>query len=424
MKRFLAMLFTTATICAAAQDTTVIKMEYYVDADPGIGNATPVNVIPASVDVTFPFTIDLTGYTIGHHKLYIRTRDNLVSWSLTARRNFEVLPPAVQNKVMGGEYFIDSDPGHGAGSPIIVATPDTAVLQDFSAVLAGLTEGYHKLYDRFIDTHGNWSHTFRRNIEVIIDGDKKVINGEYFFSTDNGFDNCSPVIFTTPLADGTFTFNIPAAQVPADADTLFIRIRDDIQTRWSLTNVVDINAVLPLTLLGFTAVKHLNTVELNWQTTNEINTAYFNIQRSTDALHFTTIGVVNAINRTGVNNYSYADNITSPSVRKIYYRLQQVDIDAKSQYSKIAAISIDGIKTGLVIYPNPAKNFINIVAGKPGDLNGAVIAIVDMAGHVAVQKSLLATNEQQVNVSALPKGMYIIRVIKPTGVETQKLLIE
>jgi hypothetical protein len=69
--------------------------------------------------------------------------------------------------------------------------------------------------------------------------------------------------------------------------------------------------------------------------------------------------VVNAINRTGVNNYSYADNITRPDVKKIYYRLQQVDIDAKSQYSKIAAISIDDIKTGLVIYPNPASNFIN-----------------------------------------------------------------
>ncbi len=192
-----------------------------------------------------------------------------------------------------------------------------------------MTEGFHKLYGRFRDTYGNWSQTFRRNIEVIKDENNQVINGEYFFKTDNGFGNCSPVVFATPSADGTFTFIIPAAQVPANADTLFVRVRDDIESRWSLTRLAIVNTALPLTLLNFTGVKQLDIIQLKWQTTNEINTSYFNVQRSTDALNFTTVGVVKANNTSSINNYSYPDNIAGLSAEKLYYRLQEVDIDGR-----------------------------------------------------------------------------------------------
>jgi len=423
MKTILTMLFSTATLWAAAQDTSVIKMEYFIDTDPGVGQATSMN-IPASADVTFPFTVNLTGYSVGYHKLYIRTRDNLGRWSQTARRNVEVLASQTQNNVVSGEYFIDQDPGFGAGSPISVSTPDTMVLQNFTAALTGLAEGFHKLYGRFRDTYGNWSQTFRRNIEVIKDENNQVVNGEYFFKTDNGFGNCSPVVFATPSADGTFTFIIPAAQVPANADTLFVRVRDDIESRWSLTRLTIVNTALPLTLLNFTGVKQSDIIQLNWQTTDEINTSYFNVQRSTDALHFTTVGVVKANNISSLNNYSYADNVAGLSVETLYYRLQEVDIDGKSQYSDIVALKMDNTKTGISIYPNPASSYVNINSDKPEDLNGAILTIVDMAGQVTLKQTLLPNYQQQVNISGLSKGMYIVHILKVSGVESHKLLIE
>lgn len=423
MKKILAMLFSTVTLMAAAQDTSVIKMEYFVDTDPGVGHATSMNV-PASADVTFPFTVNLTGYSTGYHKLYIRTRDNLGRWSLTAKRNIEVLPAQTQNNVVSGEYFIDQDPGFGAGTPINVSTPDTMVFQSFTATLSGLAEGFHKLYGRFRDTYGNWSQTFRRNIEVIKDENNEVVNGEYFFKTDNGFGNCSPVVFATPSADGTFTFNIPAAQIPANADTLFVRVRDDMESRWSLTRLTIVNTALPLTLLNFSGVKQSGIVQLKWQTTNEINTSYYNVQRSTDALHFTTVGVVKSNNISSINNYSYSDNVAGLSVETFYYRLQEVDIDARSQYSQIVAIKMNNMKTGISIYPNPARSYINLNSNKPEDLNGAILTIVDMAGQVTLKQTLLPNNQQQINVSALSKGMYIVHILKASGLESQKLVIE
>lgn len=423
MKTILAMLFSTATFCVVAQDTSINRLEYFIDTDPGVGNATSIN-IPSSADVSFPFTVDLTSYSIGYHKLYIRTRDNLGRWSLTARRNIEVLPASAQNNIVSGEYFIDDDPGFGAGKAITVTTAGVDVLQNFSTALTGLAEGYHKLYGRFKDTYGNWSLTFRRNIEVVNDENNKVINGEYFFKTDNGFGECTPVVFATPLADGTFTFNIPTAQIPTDADTLFVRVRDDVQNRWSLTRWTQVSTALPLTLLDFTAVKQSDKVQLKWQTTNEVNTAYFNVQRSTDAVHFITVGVVSANNVSGINQYSYTDTIAGLSLQKLYYRLQEVDRDAHQQYSEIVAVKIDPLKPGISMYPNPASNYVTIISNKPEDLKGAVITIVDMTGKTTLKQTLLAIEQQQINISTLAKGTYTVHILKTSGVETRKLLVE
>jgi hypothetical protein len=41
-------------------------------------------------------------------------------------------------------------------------------------------------------------------MEVYKDENNKVLNGEYFFNTDNGFGDCIPVTFTTASADGSF----------------------------------------------------------------------------------------------------------------------------------------------------------------------------------------------------------------------------
>lgn len=424
MKTILAMLFSTATFYVAAQDTTITRLEYFIDTDPGVGNAVSMN-IPSSADVSFPFTVDLTNYSIGYHKLYIRTRDNLGRWSLTARRNIEVLPSSTLNNVVTGEYFIDEDPGFGAGKAITVTTEGEEVLQDFSAALTGLAEGYHKLYGRFKDTHGSWSLTYRRNIEVIKDETDNIINGEYFFKTDNGFGDCTPVVFATPSADGSFTFNIPAVQIPIDADTLFVRVRDDVLNRWSLTRWTQVSTGgLPLTLLNFAAFKQSDRVQLKWQTTNEVNTAYFNVQRSTDAVHFTTVGVVSANNVSGINNYSYSNNIAGLSLGKLYYRLQEVDIDARLQYSEIVALKFDELKTGISLYPNPASHYVTIISNKPEDLKGAVITIIDMTGKTTLKQTLLAMEQQQINIAALAKGTYIVRILKTSGVETRKLLIE
>ncbi len=356
MKTILILLFTALSMAALAQDTSVVQVEYFYDADNGVGNNTLVTVTPAA-DGTFPFTASISGLAIGYHKLYIRTKDSNGKWSHTTRRNVEVFASDMKTTLVSGEYFIDADPGFGAAMPIVITSPDSSInLLNFPAATSGLSVGYHKLYGRLKDDLGRWSQTFRRNIEVYKNDTNYITKAEYFFTEDKGFGNCDSVVFASPSADGTFSFNIPLNKIPAGADTLFIRVQDSSENKWSITTWEKIPVVLPLTLLDFNVVKQGTTAQLNWQTTNEVNTSYFDVQRSTNGIHFTSIGKVTAKGNSSINNnYSFADDISPLPGGKIYYRLQITDADGKISYSSIKVIDVNGVFK-VTIMPNPVIN--------------------------------------------------------------------
>jgi len=409
----------------AALSQNVVQGEYFIDADAGFGNNTLVTFTP-SADNSFPFTADLTGLQPGYHKLYIRTKDSDGNWSLTTRRNIEILTSGTKSTIISGEYFIDADPGFGLGTPINISTPDSIILQNFTAIATGLPEGYHKLYGRLIDNEGNWGITFRRNIEVYKSATTSVAKAEYFFRTDLGFGDCTPVTFITPAADGSFSFNIPRNTIPAGADTLFIRVQDDLENRWSVTQWTNgVSGALPLTLLNFTVIKNKDNAMLNWQTTREVNTAYFYIQRSNDAINFTTVGKVQAKAGNSLqNNYSFTDNIALQKAGNVYYRLQMTDNDGTFAYSRIAYITISAAGTPISIYPNPAHNYFVIDKYENIDAARATIIIRDITGHTVVNQKFNHANRQKINITALSKGLYIVSVVTPEHIFTQKLLIE
>ena len=358
--------------------------------------------------------------------MYIRTKDSDGKWGLTARRNIELLQSLAKTIIVSGEYFIDADPGFGTAIPITIATPDSIILQNFTAVASGLSEGYHKLYGRFKDNQGKWGLTFRRNMEIYKSDTTKVMKAEYFFRTDQGFGDCASVTFASPAADGSFSFNIPRSTIPAGADTLFIRVQDDMENRWSLTQWQNgITGVLPLTLLNFTVTKQANTARLNWQTANEINTAYFNVQRSTDAINFTTMAKVAAKPAGGLqNNYSYADDIASLKAGKVYYRLQMTDNDGKFIYSRIGYITINSDGTYITLYPNPAHTYFVIANYENIDVSKASVVVRDMTGRMLINQKFNNSTEQKINVASLAKGLYTVSIVTPGNVHTQKLLVQ
>jgi Secretion system C-terminal sorting domain len=424
MKNFIIILFFTG-LSLAALSQNVAQVEYFIDADAGYGNNAIIDVTP-SADGTFPFTLNLSSFIPGYHKLYIRTKDSDGKWSLTARRNIEVLASAAKTTIIRGEYFVDTDPGVGTATPITIATPDSIILQNFTAVASGLSEGYHKLYGRFKDNQGKWGLTFRRNIEVYKSDTTKVIKAEYFFRTDQGFGNCASVTIASPVADGSFSFNIPRNTIPEGADTLFVRVQNDAENRWSLTQWENgISGALPLTLLKFNVTKQNTTAWLNWQTANELNTAYFNVQRSTDAVNFTNVGKVAAKPANGAQNgYSYADDIASLKAGKVYYRLQMTDNDGKFTYSRIAYITINADGIHITLYPNPAHSYFVIADYESLDVSKASVVVRDITGRMLINQKFNNTTEQKINIASLSKGLYMVSIVTPGNVHTQKLLVE
>ncbi len=173
------------------------------------------------------------------------------------------------------------------------------------------------------------------------------------------------------------------------------------------------STVLPVTFSRFNAIKKDRAIVLTWQTATEVNTAYFNIQRSADGRSFITIGKVNAANAL---NYSYidADELKGNAV---FYRLQVIDKDGKTSYSNVKRVTLN---TGFnfTISPNPAKNSI-VLQGE-----GIVaMKIISSNGQTVMQQQFTLA-ASPIDISTLRSGFYIVQITDKNGnFASQQLIV-
>ena len=173
------------------------------------------------------------------------------------------------------------------------------------------------------------------------------------------------------------------------------------------------SSIFPLDFISFTATKLEHSVQLNWQTANEVNTAWFNVQRRVNGSNFTNIGKVNATG-SGEGKYHFTDELSTLGTGTIYYRLQIIDKDGKSKYSDVRSIKLQN-NARYTILPNPAKDYIAI-SGK----NIADITITDATG-----KQVMTTKVPRINISGLARGIYFVRIQSDDdNIQTEKLVVE
>ncbi|MBS1664757.1 MAG: T9SS type A sorting domain-containing protein, partial [Bacteroidetes bacterium] len=177
---------------------------------------------------------------------------------------------------------------------------------------------------------------------------------------------------------------------------------------------------LPVTLLDFTAVRQDATAKLAWTTTSENNSASFQIERSGDNKTFTAIGTVAAQgNTSSTTRYSFIDE--APLSGNNYYRLKQIDIDGKSTYSRIVVLSFGTIT--LRITPNPAHGTATLSVGNTSQAYS--ITVLNLGGQTVRQyMTTPGTTNIPMDLGGLSKGVYTIKVVSPTSVVTQKLLVQ
>jgi hypothetical protein len=176
------------------------------------------------------------------------------------------------------------------------------------------------------------------------------------------------------------------------------------------------SAVLPITLINFTGVKTPAGNLLNWSAANAVNFARFDVQRSADASSFFSIGSV-ATNTTGAYNYT---DVTASGTE--FYRLAMVDVDGSTKYSNVVEITggISGFAVQAV-YPVPANNFLNVNLYTP-TVDNVTYTVTDMGGHSLLTEIHAASGiaNQQLNVSTLAKGTYILTVTTGTNTQSKK----
>lgn len=176
---------------------------------------------------------------------------------------------------------------------------------------------------------------------------------------------------------------------------------------------------LPLDFLSFTAKPSAlgNAVNLNWKTTNEVNTKNFEVQSRTANTEFKTIGLVRSKNTSGVHNYAFTDD--KPAASTVYYRLKQIDNDGKFKYSDVVAANVKP-SLSVTVYPNPVSTVLTVNHSASANR----LRITNLQGRKVVEQAIAAnTISTEVNVANLNAGTYIV-VIEGLGGKTSTKFIK
>ncbi len=230
------------TALSQSSAVNIIRVEYFIDTDPGFGVGISIPVSPAVNITDQSVSIPLAGVSDGFHNLIVRSQDANGRWSISNRLSFYKTGSAGAGlpNIVQAEYFVDTDPGFGSGTAIPV-TPAT-LLDDQPVVipLASVSEGFHSLYVRSRDASGRWSITNRLpfyKTGVSGSGAVNLAGAEYFIDTDPGFGNATPIALAA--ADDVSDRNvvIPLAGVADGFHFLYLRSRD-ANGNWSITNTL------------------------------------------------------------------------------------------------------------------------------------------------------------------------------------------
>lgn len=186
------------------------------------------------------------------------------------------------------------------------------------------------------------------------------------------------------------------------------------------------NSSLPLTLLNFDAILKTEKVNLNWSTTNHKDFSHFTLQRSTDGKNFKDVMVLmtDVTDFSTVHQYAYKDDIAGVNANVIYYRLQMVDADSKFIYSPVRMVRLNAVTAVQIqAFPNPVTTELRVTIPISWQEKNVTYEIYNSNGSLLsrVQKNN-AVQIQQLNVSSLGSGNYIIRVTNGQEMSTTKFI--
>ncbi len=214
-----------------AQDITYA--EYFIDTDPGFGEAASIPVSAPGADLTLSFTAGLQALDPGIHQIFLRAKNDSEKWGPVVFSTFYVveIPSPGELNIQEMEYFIDTDPGYGKAIPISVATPGTDLSFNFTADLTALSPGIHQIFFRGKNGSGEWgvmAHGTFFTIDIPASGVSQIQQLEYFIDTDPGYGNATQVSLPSSGTDLQVDFDVSLDGLTGDDHVLFVRAKNDL----------------------------------------------------------------------------------------------------------------------------------------------------------------------------------------------------
>lgn len=172
------------------------------------------------------------------------------------------------------------------------------------------------------------------------------------------------------------------------------------------------NAILPIMLTDFKAVKKDRSVQLAWNASMDAESR-FNVQRSGDGTGFTTIGTLYFPAGTdGISNsYNYTDEAPLPGMN--YYRLEYTETGEQTLYSDIVIVRLPDERS-FTVAPNPATGNIIYVELDKTRQSKVTLRLLTITGQLIDQQQVNAGSKTiplKLNKYVSP-GTYILQVLE------------
>ncbi|MEO8147883.1 MAG: T9SS type A sorting domain-containing protein [Bacteroidia bacterium] len=187
-----------------------------------------------------------------------------------------------------------------------------------------------------------------------------------------------------------------------------------VNNNWVLTNIL---APLPIQLLSFNAnCEGENKVRISWQTASEVNVSNYNIERSSDGVHFQVIATIPVQNSVApVKDYQWKDNNLLHS--NAYYRLKENDINGQQTiFNTVTVNKCSDESDAVQIYATPGNFNFNINATANSQYQ---VYVFDIAGKLVLQNSQYLNagrNSFQLSGEKLADGIYFVKVMSDDNV--------
>ena len=110
---------------------TIEHGEYFYDSDPGFGAGMPIDITAGQEVTVDGLGLSTTGLSQGRHLLGVRYRGTN-GWSTTFLSDFYNIA-GDGGSIATAEYFWDTDPGFGQGTPIALTPGEEVTLEDLAS---------------------------------------------------------------------------------------------------------------------------------------------------------------------------------------------------------------------------------------------------------------------------------------------------
>jgi hypothetical protein len=247
-----------------AEDKSISGAEYFIDTDPGEGNANPLAAKDGTFD-TGSEKIDMDNLTlpqditVGQHYLYVRMKDEDGVWGFPQKYRFMVTGAKT---IKAAEFFVGEDPGEGQGIPLVVNNGNV----DMSDIdTSNFNIGINRIFVRMQNSENKWGLARQFDIEIL---DKATMfAAEYYIDQMPESEEGIPL----DAYDGTFDGDseqfkgiINTANLDIGSYTLFVRAQDSYQ-RWSKPEMKHFEVALPSHISGrvFTSIAGWNNLSIS-----------------------------------------------------------------------------------------------------------------------------------------------------------------